>query len=158
MKKEMRESTQTLEDLLPLLDNLKPWEDGVGVMGRWHVSQSTGGSKAASDSLSDESTADGGGGESSKVLGTNTQRFKPKASFAFLHLLPIFFFPQQNELKLKPLSVQKLNTNSPEPEIKNPSKKWSKMFDFAAGLAPKIWFLLCFWLGFSRWTLGIRER
>lgn len=95
-------------------------------MGRWHAFQSAGGSKAASDSLSDESTADGGGGESSKVLGTNTQRFKPKASFAFLHLLPIFF-SQQNELKLKPLSVQKLNTSSPEPktrtQVKNEEKK-----------------------------------
>ncbi|PON67977.1 hypothetical protein TorRG33x02_262970 [Trema orientale] len=36
------------------------------------------------------------GGESSNVLGTYKHRFNPRASFAFLHLLPIFY---QNPLK-----------------------------------------------------------
>jgi len=37
------------------------------------------------------------GGESSKGLGTSTQRLKPSASFAFLHLLPIFRFQISNK-------------------------------------------------------------
>jgi hypothetical protein len=52
-----------LDGLLPLLANLKPCEDGVGVIGL--ESQFVGESKAASDNLSLEGAA-----ESSRVLGT----------------------------------------------------------------------------------------
>lgn len=81
------------------------------------MSQLPGDSKATLDSLSVESVADGGG-DSSRVLGTYTQRFKPKASFAFLHLLPIFHF--QNEKKMKPLFLQDEEAKNPELIIKNP--------------------------------------
>lgn len=57
---------------------------------RLQASQLEGDNKAALDSLSlKSSTEEEGGGDSSKVLGTNTQSFNPKASLAFLHLLPI---------------------------------------------------------------------
>jgi hypothetical protein len=58
-----KKSKQTLDDLLPLLANLNPCEDGVGVIGL--ESQFFGESKAASDNLSLEGAA-----ESSRVLGT----------------------------------------------------------------------------------------
>jgi len=51
-------------------------------------------SRAASESLSEPSRE---GGESSKVLGTSTHRLRPSASFAFLHLLPIFLFQISNK-------------------------------------------------------------
>ena len=58
-----KKSKQTLDDLLPLLANRDPCEDGVGVIGL--ESQFFGESKAASDNLSLEGAA-----ESSRVLGT----------------------------------------------------------------------------------------
>lgn len=58
---------QTLEeDLLPLLESFKPWEDGVGVVGL-DEPKLAGESRAASDNLSSESTEEGD--ESSSVLG-----------------------------------------------------------------------------------------
>ena len=39
--------------------------------------------------------------ESSRVFGTYKHRFIPKAIFAFLHLLPIFSFPEYNIVESK---------------------------------------------------------
>lgn len=86
-----KKETQTLDDLLLLLDSLKPWKDGTGVVGReLPLFQFAGERRAASDNLS-ETTVDGGE-SSSKVLGTNMQRFRPRATLAFFHLLPIMVF------------------------------------------------------------------
>lgn len=92
MDNEWETQTPTLEDLLALLDSLKLRKDGTGVVGREEpMSQfAAGESRAASDNLSE--TTVWGGESSSKVLGTSMQRFRPRATFAFFHLLPIFFF------------------------------------------------------------------
>lgn len=83
---------QTLDDLLELLDNLRPWEEGVGVIGLERpMSQFPGDSRAAWESLSVEASSLMGC-ESSRVLGTYTHRFNPKASFALRHLLPISLY------------------------------------------------------------------
>lgn len=50
------------------------------------MGQLRGESRATSDNLSVEFKA---AGDSSRVLGRYVQRFKPKASFIFLHLLAI---------------------------------------------------------------------
>ena len=62
----------------------------MGVVGLDELmAQLAGESRAASDNLSPVSMEEGG--ESSSVLGTYKHRFNPRATFAFLHLLPIFF-------------------------------------------------------------------
>ena len=83
----------TFEGLVPCLDNRRPEDDGVGVVGiagrqseprDWE--ESVGESKTASEYLLPTSMD---GDESSRVCGTYKQRFNPRASLAFLHLLPI---------------------------------------------------------------------
>lgn len=83
----------TLEDLVPCFDSRRPEDDGVGVVGiaGWQSElrdwgESDGESKTASEYLLPTSMD---GDESSRVCGTYTQRFNPRASLAFLHLLPI---------------------------------------------------------------------
>ena len=92
------EREQTFEDLVPLLEKLKACEEGIGVEGR-DEPQCAGESKAASENRSVESQSDEGG-EFSSVLGTKTHRLEPRASFIFLHLLPILAKnPQTNAKK-----------------------------------------------------------
>ena len=89
-----------MEDLLELLESLRPCEEGVGVVG-----QCAGESSAASESRSavalkpllsakeeEQQEEEEEEEESSRVFGTYKHRFIPKAIFAFLHLLPIFLF------------------------------------------------------------------
>ena len=70
------------EDLDPVKDKRSPEEEGVGVVGRrlepWPVGRET-----ESESLAVDEE------ESSRVWGTKRQVFTPRASFTFLHLLPI---------------------------------------------------------------------
>jgi hypothetical protein len=57
--------------------------------------------RAASENLS-ETTVEGGK-SSSNVLGTNMQRLRPRATFAFFHLLPILLFSKiSTTQKVKP--------------------------------------------------------
>lgn len=109
-----------MEDLLPLLESFKPCEDGVGVVGLDEpVAQLAGESRVASDNLSTETSEEGG--ESSSVLGTNTQRFNPSASFTFFHLLPIFHF--QISKPTKTTKTQNLKLSLPQENHKEGIKK-----------------------------------
>lgn len=86
-RKGKKPKKQTLEDLLKLLDSFNPLDPGVGGAAAVCKLQSvTGDKSAAAESLSD-------GEEDESPLfslpGTYTHRFIPRATFTFLHLLPI---------------------------------------------------------------------
>jgi hypothetical protein len=81
--------------------------------------ESAGESKAASECLSEAPRVEG---ESSKVLGTTTQRLRPSASFAFLHLLPIFSFYAFSSQTRKPTNKTKIQ----EPKKMKPFRNKSK--------------------------------
>ncbi|PON50183.1 hypothetical protein PanWU01x14_224960, partial [Parasponia andersonii] len=114
----------TLDDLLALLESFKPCEDGVGVAGLDELrAQLVGESSAASDNLSPVSME---GGESSNVLGTYKHRFSPRASFAFLHLLPIFLSKPTKRIKTQNPKMRFLQENHKEKEKKKREAKIHK--------------------------------
>lgn len=90
---EEQKKKTTFDDLLPLFDSRSPELDGVGVVGIFGCGSGSplaaGDTAEESENLAAESAAIDGDA-SSWDPGTYTQRFLPKAIFAFLHLLPIF--------------------------------------------------------------------
>lgn len=123
--KEKRESfSLTLEDFKLCLGNRRPEEEGVGVVGMLiresELRPDVGESGRASETLP---AADGAvAGPSSNVLGTQRQIFIPRASFAFLHLLPIplapVFFRKRN-LHLHIHTHKTLYVKEPKFQISN---------------------------------------